>query len=103
MARRNRPPIFPIATAADQLVRELESLGFRTRVEQSKASSGSVYVFAFLGDGQQTKIRVSNHERVRTSGWWHPKPDIELLLPRGRIAHVIEQMKAILRQSEAIS
>lgn len=94
----NKPPVLPVATAAETLLAELEALGLGTRVERSNASNSSVYVYAFQGDGSpEVKVRVSNHRQGK-GAWRHRAPDIDLVVPGGRVRHAVEQVKAKLRQ-----
>ena len=92
-----KPPIISVASAAEELIVELELLGYGTRTERSNASNASVYVYAFNGHPSELKIRVSNHALSRAARWRHRTPDFELILPNGRINHVVEQIKARLR------
>ena len=96
----SKPPIAPIAAAADCIVSGLEALGIGARIEKSNASNSSAYVYAFLGDGSpEVKIRVSNHPVRKSALWRHRASDIELILPGGRPQHVVEQVKAHFRKS----
>lgn len=97
MSRRNRSLIFPVVSATDELIARLEEIGFSTRLEQSKASTGSAYVYASRDETIQIKIRVSNHAQHAVTYIRHRKPDFELLIPQGRVAHVVEEIRAHFR------
>lgn len=94
-----KPPIVSVALAADDLVHSLEGLGYGTRIERSSASNSSLYVYVFIGDEHgEVKVRISNHAIGKGYMFRHRKHDCELLLPNGRVSHVVAEVAALLRK-----